>query len=160
MEGDGSVQSALYNVKRRDTGSAATLPAFASSDRMTYSETSRLLHYEGNVDIKQGTDRITSGVADVYLLKDSNDVEKTIAQRDVVLTQPGRKGTGQWGQYTNADETVVLTGSPARVEDTEKGAQEGGRLTVHLRDNRVEADDPRGTQSPGRVRTTHKVKKP
>ena len=159
MEGNGHVQSALYNVKRTDATGATSLPAFASSDRITYSESSRLLHYDGNVDIRQGTDRITSGVADVYLLKDSNDVEKTVAQRDVVLTQPGRKGTGQWGQYTNADETVVLTGSPARVEDAEKGTSEGARLTVHLRDNRVEADDPRGTQSPGRVRTVHKIKK-
>ena len=86
-------------------------------------------------------------------------LEKTVAQRDVVLTQPGRTGTGQWGQYTNADETVVLTGNPARVEDTEKGSSDGARLTVHLRDNRVEADDPRGTQSTGRVRTKHKIKK-
>lgn len=159
MEGDGHVQSALYNVKRTDANGAATVPAFATSDRITYSDTSRLLHYDGNVDIRQGTDTITSGVADVYLLKDSNDIEKTIAQRDVVLTQPGRKGTGQWGQYTNADETVVLTGSPARVEDAEKGISEGARLTVHLRDNRVEADDPRGTQSTGRVHTVHKIKK-
>lgn len=160
MEGDGHVQSALYNVKQRDAGGASVVPAFATADRMSYSETERVLHYEGNVDVRQGTDRITSGVADVYLLKDSNDVEKTVAQRDVVLTQPGRRGTGQWGQYTNADETVVLTGSPARVEDTEKGMSEGGRLTVHLRDSRVEADDPRGAQSSGRVRSKHKVKRP
>ncbi len=159
MEGDGHVQSALYNLKRTDSGGTTTVPAFASSERMSYSESTRVLHYEGNVDIKQGTDRITSGIADVYLLKDSNDVEKTIVQRDVVVTQPGRRGTGQWGQYTNADETVVLTGSPARVEDSEKGSSEGGRLTVHLRDNRIEADDPRKAQSSGRVRSTHKIKK-
>ena len=159
MEGDGHVQSTLYNVKRRDASGTTTVPAFAASDRMTYSESSRQLHYEGNVDIRQGTDRMTSGVADVYLLKDSNDVEKTVAQRDVVLTQPGRTGTGQWGQYTNADETVVLNGNPARVVDAEQGTAEGGRLTIHLRDNRIEADDPRGTQSSGRVRSTHKIKK-
>jgi LPS export ABC transporter protein LptC/lipopolysaccharide transport protein LptA len=159
MQGDGHVQSALYNVKRREAGATNSVPAFATADRMTYSDTDRLLHYESNVDIKQGTDRITGGVADVYLSKETNEVEKTIAQRDVVLTQPGRKGTGQWAQYTNADETVILTGSPARVEDAEQGASEGGRLTVHLRDSRVEADDPRGAQSSGRVRSTHKIKK-
>jgi LPS export ABC transporter protein LptC/lipopolysaccharide transport protein LptA len=159
MQGDGGVQSALYNVKRRESTGTTTVPAFATANRMTYSETERLLHYEGNVDIRQGTDRITGGVADVYLYKESNEVEKTVAQRDVVLTQPGRRGTGQWAQYTNADETVVLTGSPARVEDAEQGSSEGGRLTVHLRDSRVEANDPRGAQSSGRVRSTHKIKK-
>ena len=35
-----------------------------------------VVHYEGNVDIRQATDRITSGVADVYLLKDTNEVPK------------------------------------------------------------------------------------
>jgi lipopolysaccharide export system protein LptA len=86
-------------------------------------------------------------------------VEKTIAQRNVVLTQPNRKGTGDWIQYTSADEVAVLKGNPARVEDTEKGSTEGGRLTVYMRDGRVIADDVRGPQSPGRVRSIHKVKK-
>ncbi len=159
MEGDGKVQSGLYNVKRREGGGVTSVPAFATSNRMSYSEPDRLLHYEGAVDIKQGTDRITSEVADVYLYKDSNEVEKTVAQRDVVLIQPGRRGTGQWGQYTNADETVVLTGNPARVEDAERGTSEGGKLTVHLRENRVEATDPRSAESSGRVRSTHKIKR-
>ena len=68
---------------------------------------------------------LTSGVADVYLLKESSEVEKTIAQRSVVLTQPNRKGTGDWLQYTSADEVAVLKGNPARVEDAEKEARKG-----------------------------------
>jgi lipopolysaccharide export system protein LptA len=126
---------------------------------MSYSDENRTLHYEGSVDIRQSTDRLTSGVADVYLFKDTSDVEKTVAQRDVVLTQPSRKGTGDWVQYTSADEVAILKGNPARVEDVEKGSTEGGRLTVYMRDGRVIADDARGAQSPGRVRSTHKVKK-
>src|SRR5204863_9891225 len=107
-----------------------------------------------------GTDRITSGVADAYLMKDSSDVEKTIAQKNVVLTQPNRKGTGDWIQYTTADEVAVLKGNPARFEDAEKGSTEGERLTVNVREGRVTADDARGPLSPGRVRSTHKVNKP
>ncbi|HEY6119858.1 MAG TPA: hypothetical protein VIV66_07865, partial [Pyrinomonadaceae bacterium] len=78
----------------------------------------------------------------------------------VVLTQPNRKGTGDWIQFTTADEVAVLKGTPARVEDADKGSTEGGRLTVYVRENRVIADDSRGPQSPGRVRSTHKVTKP
>ena len=118
---------------------------------MSYSDADRTIHYEGNVDIRQGTDRMTSGVADVYLLKETSEVEKTIAQRNVVMTQPNRKGIGDWVQYTSADEVAVLKGNPARVEDVEKGSTEGGRLTVYMRDGRVIADDVRGSQSPGRV---------
>ena len=159
MDGAGHVQSQIYNARRRVGASSSTVPVFATADSMTYSDVNRTLHYESNVDIRQGTDRITSGVADVYLLKESSEVEKTVAQRNVVLTQPNRKGTGDWVQYTSADEVAVLKGNPARVEDQEKGSTEGNRLTVYMRDGRVIADDVRGAQAPGRVKSTHKVKK-
>jgi len=159
MEANGRVQSEIYNARRKGATGTNTVPVSALADAMSYSEPSRTLHYEGNVDIRQGTDRVTSGVADVYLFKESSEVEKTVAQRNVVLTQPNRKGTGDWIQYTSADEVAVLTGNPARVEDAEKGSTEGGRLTVNMRDGRVTADDVKGPQSPGRVRSIHKVKK-
>ena len=159
MEANGHVQSQIYNARRKSEGAASTVPVFATGDSMLYSDPNRILHYEGNVDIRQGTDRVTSGVADVYLLKETSEVERTVAQRSVVLTQPNRKGTGDWIQYTSADEVAVLKGNPARVEDAEKGSTEGNRLTVYMRDGRVIADDVRGPDSPGRVRTTHKVKK-
>jgi lipopolysaccharide export system protein LptA len=66
---------------------------------------------------------------------------------------------GDWMQYTTTDEVAVLKGNPARVEDGEKGNTEGGRLTLYVRESRVTADDARGPQSTGRVRSTHKVKK-
>jgi lipopolysaccharide export system protein LptA len=161
MEVNGHVQSALYNAKRRTQGGAASvIPVFATANSMVYSDADRVLHYEDNVDIKQGTDRITSGVADVYMTGETNDVEKTVAQRNVVLTQPNRKGTGDWIQYTTADEVAILKGDPARVEDAEKGSTEGARLTVNIREGRVVADDTKGALSPGRVRSTHKVNKP
>ena len=80
------------------------VPVFASADSMFYSDPDRTIHYEGNVDIKQGTDRLTGGVADIYLAKESNEMQKTVAQQNVVLTQPMRKGTGDWVEYTAADE--------------------------------------------------------
>jgi LPS export ABC transporter protein LptC/lipopolysaccharide transport protein LptA len=163
MEGDGHVQSALYRARRKDAGGDATVvPVFASSTRMYYSDADRVLHYEGAVDIKQGTERITSEVADVYLQKDQGEVDRTIAQRSVVVTQPGKKGTGDWAQYTAADETVVLTGNPARVEDAEQGTSEGRRMTVYLRENRVVSDSaPTAASQPAsRIHTVHKIKKP
>jgi lipopolysaccharide export system protein LptA len=159
MDAEGRVQSEIYTARRKGATADSTVPVSASADSMSYSDPNRTLHYEGNVDIRQETDRITGGVADVYLFKESSKVEKTVAQRNVVLTQPNRKGTGDWIQYTTADEVAVLTGRPARVEDAEKGSTEGGRLTVNMRDGRVTADDVKGTQSPGRVRSVHKVKK-
>jgi LPS export ABC transporter protein LptC/lipopolysaccharide transport protein LptA len=160
MEASGHVQSAIYNAKRRADNNNAVVPVFASADSMFYSDPDRTIKYEGNVDIKQGTDRLTSGVADVHLSKDNNEMEKTIAQRNVVLTQPNRKGTGDWVEYTTANEIAILKGNPARVEDVEQGNTEGSRLTLSVRDGKVTADDARGPLSPGRVRSTHKIRKP
>ncbi|HET8781226.1 MAG TPA: LptA/OstA family protein, partial [Pyrinomonadaceae bacterium] len=160
MEASGHVQTTIYDSKRRVDNQMTVVPVFASADSMFYSDPDRTIHYEGNVDIKQGTDRLTGGVADVYLDKDSNEMQKTVAQRDVVLTQPNRKGTGDWVEYVAADEVAVLKGNPARVDDVEQGNTEGARLTVSLRDSKVTADDARGPLSPGRVRSSHKIRKP
>ena len=159
MTANGHVQSALYNAKRREKGVTSTVPVFATAESMRYSDPDRIIHYETNVDIRQGTDRITSAVADIYLNKETNELDKTIAERTVVLTQPGRKGTGDWMQYTAVDDVAVLKGNPAHVDDVEQGSVDGGRLTVNMREGRVVADDARGPQSGGRVHSTHKVKK-
>jgi lipopolysaccharide export system protein LptA len=160
MEASGHVQTTIYNSKRREDNNLTVVPVFAAADSMFYSDPDRTIRYEGNVDIKQGTDRMTSGVADVYLAKESNEMEKTIAQRSVVLTQPNRKGIGDWVEYTAANEVAVLKGNPARVEDVEQGNTQGNRLTLSMREGKVTADDARGPLSPGRVRSTHKIRKP
>jgi LPS export ABC transporter protein LptC len=159
MDARGHVQTTLYQAKQKTGNSMSVVPVFATADYMKYSDPDRLLHYESNVDIKQGTDRLTSGVADVYLQKELNELDRVIAQRNVVLVQPGRRATGDWCQYTAADEVAVLKGDPAHVEDAEQGTTDGNRLTVYRRENRVVVDDTRGSQSPGRVRSTHKVTK-
>ncbi|HEU5459176.1 MAG TPA: LPS export ABC transporter periplasmic protein LptC [Pyrinomonadaceae bacterium] len=160
MEAAGHVQTTIYSSKRRIENNVTVVPVFAAADSMFYSDPDRTIHYEGNVDIKQGTDRITSGVADIYLAKDTNEMEKTIAQRNVVLTQPNRKGIGDWVEYTATNELAVLKGDPARVEDVEQGNTSGNRLTLSVRDGKVTADNARGPLSPGRVRSTHKIRKP
>src|SRR5215831_17214631 len=160
MEAWGHVQSALYQAKQKTGESTSVVPVFATSEFMRYSDPERLLHYETNVDIKQGTDRMTAGIADVYLQKDTNEVERTVCQKNVVVTQPNRRGTGDWCQYTTADEVAILTGNPAHVEDAEQGTTDGNRVSMYRRENRVTVDDARGPESPGRVHSTHKITKP
>ena len=162
LDAQGSVQTMIYQARKKND---LPTPAFATASSMWYQDAERQIHYEGNVDIRQNTDRITSGIADIYLAKekDRNEVERTVAQQNVVLTQPGRQGTGDWAQYTATDEVAILRGNPARVVDAENGTNEASRLTLYNRENRVVGDSQRGTgtggaQTSGRVRATHKIK--
>jgi lipopolysaccharide export system protein LptA len=59
-----------------------------------------------------------------------------------------------------ADETFVLKGRPAHVEDAAQGTTDGQVLTVYTRENRIVADNDSGSGTPGRGRSTHRVTKP
>jgi lipopolysaccharide export system protein LptA len=182
MNASGGVNSALYNVEREveektppaipATGANAqvqpaqmtqvtakkrkeVVPVFASSEQMSYSDQQRVVRYSGNVKIQQGTDRIEGGTTDVKI-DETNRMESLLASSKVVLTQPGRRGTGERLEYSVVNDVAVLTGDPARIEDREReGSTTGQKLTLNLRDARIQAADEGGSK---RVRTTHRIR--
>ena len=159
----GNVESALYQVKQAATegkpdkqSKSEVVPGFATAERMTYSDIDRQIHYEGNVKARQGTDRMEAAAVDVYLKQETNEVDHMNAEGNVVLTQPGRRGTGDHFAYTSSDGRAVLTGKSARVDDSEKGATMGTQLTFYRRDDKILVENQQGT---GRVRSTHRLTK-
>ncbi len=154
---DGNVQSLLYNAKRKENGKETTVPVYASAKKMTYNHESRILHYEKDVDIRQGTDRITGGAANVFLTE-TNEVARTDIETNVLITQPNRRASADFAQYVASDESVVLRGSPARVEDAETGSSQGGQMTVYLRENRIVSEGKSKQNAAGRTRSVYKVK--
>jgi LPS export ABC transporter protein LptC/lipopolysaccharide transport protein LptA len=154
---EGTVQSLLYNAKRKEGGKETNVPVYASAGKLVYNRDNRTLRYETDVDIRQGTDRITAGVANV-LMNERNDVSQTVAENNVVVTQPNRKASGDYAQYNTAEEIVVLRGNPARIEDAENGSSQGGQVTVYLRENRVVGEGKTKQNAAGRIRSVYKVK--
>ena len=155
---EGGVQSALYASRLRG-GTGTTVPTSASAGSMTYQRDTRLLQYRTAVDIRQGTDRITAGSADVFL-DEKNELARTVAEGDVVITQPGRRATASWAQYNAADEVAILKGKPATVSDAENGSSQNAEITFYMRDRRV-VTQGRSEQTPaGRSRSVYKVKVP
>lgn len=157
LQADGSVQSLLYDAKRKENGREVNLPVFAAAARMTYDRSGRLLRYEDNVDIRQGSDRLTGGIANVYLTA-ANEVSRTEIEQNVVITQPHRRANADYAQYNTSDETVVLRGNPARVFDDENGSSQANQMTVFLRENRAVAEGPAKSGNGGRIRSVYKVK--
>ena len=156
MDGQGKVQSLLYNATRKENGKTTTEPAFASSNEITYTDTNKQLQYRKNVDIRQGTDRIVAGIADIYM-DEKNELKQTIAQENVVVTQPNKRFRGNYAQYTTADEIVILKGNPAIVEDSEQGTSQGSQFTIAMRENKVTTQGSASGKT-GRTRTVYKVK--
>lgn len=157
MIATGKVESALYQVKKETPQSKGeVVPGFATADRMTYSDNDRLIHYDGTVKARQGTDNIEASAVDVHLMKETNEVERMIAEGNVAMAQPGRRGTGDKMIYTSEDGRAILTGKNARVEDAEKGTTTGAQLTFYSRDDKVIVENQQGT---GRVKSTHRLTK-
>src|SRR5690606_11264969 len=116
-------------MKRKENGKESIVPVSASSNSMNYFRETRLIRYTGAVDIRQATDRITGGKADVYM-SEKNEVSKTEVEQNVDITQPKRKASGDFASYTAENEIVVLRGDPAKVEDAENGTSQAGEMTL------------------------------
>lgn len=156
MHAWGNAQSAFYDFEREiEKGRKEIVPVFAAADKITYTDDNRTAHYENNVKIRQGTDHIDAAVADAVMDEQHRLVQLT-ATKDVVMTQPHRRATGEHVVYTAANDTAVLTGNLAMVEDNERAAvTKSAKLTLHLRDARIEANDESGNKK--RVKTTHRI---
>lgn len=155
-----NAQSAFYDFEREgEKGHREIVPVFASSDRIIYKDAIRTAHYEGGVKIRQGTDHIDSASADAVLNEENNLVSLT-ATKDVVITQPTRRATGDRVVYTASTDTAVLTGNNAIAEDhTSETVTKSRKLIFHLRDARIEANDDSSVDNGvrKRVRTTHRI---
>jgi LPS export ABC transporter protein LptC len=156
LSAQGGVQSMLTRVAA-GSGTSAKQPVHASGARMSYVRASGLLRYEEGVEIRQGSDRITGAVANIYL-DDKNELSQTVVENQVVITQPGRKATGDYAQYIAANETVLLRGRPARINDAERGSSEGAEVLVYMREDRVVGQGKSERDPSGRIRSVFKVK--
>ncbi|HKQ80313.1 MAG TPA: LPS export ABC transporter periplasmic protein LptC [Blastocatellia bacterium] len=155
-----NAKSAFYDFEREvEKGRKEIVPVFTTSDRLVYTDENRTAHYEGAVKIRQGTDRIDAATADA-LMNEENKLVSLTASKEVVMTQPSRRATGDRVVYTAATDTAILTGSLAMVEDRERDAvTTSPKLTLHLRDARIEANDDNNVESGAkkRVKTTHRI---
>jgi lipopolysaccharide export system protein LptA len=157
MDGEGKVQSLLYSTQKKVGEKEVSKPVYATSDKIAYTGENRVLHYEGNVDIRQETDRVVGGIADIYL-NENNEAKQTIVQNNVVITQPNRRATGNWAQHTSVDEVVVMRGNPVTVVDGESGTSQGSQMTFSMRDNKLLNQGTTKPNAAGRTRSVYKVK--
>ncbi len=138
-----------------------------TANHLTYRDSERKAHFEGDVMASSSDLTITSNQMDVFLIPSSPgmerrsslpvpsrrtgqppvapqplgaapaSLEKITASGAVVITAPNRRGTGETLVYTAADDKFVLTGGPPSIFDAEHGKITGVSLTLYRRDDRV-----------------------
>jgi lipopolysaccharide export system protein LptA len=92
----------------------------------------------------------------------SGSLDRVIVLGDVVMTQPGRKGTGDELLYTAASGNYVLTGTSAKppvIVDAQQGSVTGTTLLFSEAGSTIVVAGAPGTGKPGgRVRTETEVR--
>ena len=123
-------------------------PIKVTSSRLTYADAERKIFLTGGVRAKGADATITSEQMTVFLLPRSQSqagsgrgrygqVDRMIAEKQVVITQPTRHGNGDRLVYTSADDKFVLTGNSPSIFDAERGKTTGDSLTFYRQDDRV-----------------------
>jgi lipopolysaccharide export system protein LptA len=141
---------------------SGSIPISITAAKLTYVDSERRVHYEGGVLAKGGDFTASAKGLDAYLLPRSQasnhqsfagpgQLDRIVAQDDVVIQQPKRRAEGQKLVYTAAEDKFVLTGGPPSIFDAEQGKITGVSLTFFRRDDRVlvegEASSPVVTQT-------------
>ena len=133
-------------------------PIAITASRLTYADSERRVHYETGVVAKSADFTASAKTLDAYLLPRSQtlanqvpanqastnqslarpgQLDRMVAQGDVVIVQPKRRAEGQKLVYTAADDKFVLSGGSPSIFDAEQGRITGVSLTFFRGDDRV-----------------------
>ena len=128
--------------------SGNSTPVAVTSNRLTYTDSERKAHFEGNVVVKGADVTITADRADAFLeargnpaaspaVSQAGKLDRIVATDQVVITQPNRRGVGEHLVYLAGEDKFVLTGGSPSIFDAERGKITGVSLTFFRRDDRV-----------------------
>jgi lipopolysaccharide export system protein LptA len=128
--------------------SGKATPVHITSARLNYTDAERKIFLDGGVTARGSDTTMTGQQMTVFLLPRSaspasagpgapGQVDRIIAEHNVVITQPTRHATGERLVYTAADAKFVLTGGTPSIFDAERGKITGDSLTFYRHDDRV-----------------------
>jgi len=123
-------------------------PIAISADRLTYSDEARKVHFQGKVVAISKDITAAAAQMDCFLEArgtanaspkpaTAGTLDKIVASGGVVVTQNGRRASGDKLVYTAADDKFVMTGGTPSIFDAERGLITGVSLTLYGHDGRV-----------------------
>jgi len=118
-------------------------PVTVRADRLVYLDQAEKASYRGHVELQTESTLMRAERMDVYFrsgpVSGTSAIERTVAEGNVEITQPGRRARGQRAEYFAADGKILLY-------DKEKGFTTGQRLTFFTRNDTLLVDG--GDESP------------
>lgn len=149
-------------LRQKAPGPSPSIPVTITGVKLTYADAERKIHYQGDVIAKAAEFTASADTLDAVLLPRSQistghntaspgQLDRIVAQNNVIIQQPNRRAEGQKLVYTVAEDKFVLRGGPPSIFDAEQGKITGVSLTFFRRDDRVlvegEATNPVVTQT-------------
>jgi lipopolysaccharide export system protein LptA len=148
------VATTIVQTDKAQSGKSASAkasrssPIFITGTRLTYADAERRIHYEGGVSAKGLDFTASAKTMDLFLKPRSataanentsvpTQLERIVAQSDVIIQQPERRALGQTLVYEADSDKFTLTGGPPSIFDAERGKITGDSLTFFRRDDRV-----------------------
>jgi lipopolysaccharide export system protein LptA len=135
-------------------------PVKVTSSRLNYADFQHRAQFEGNVLVRSIDGTLAADQATVYFLPalagqtrsstigaQAGQVDRMIAEGNVVLQQPQRRATGRQLTYTAAQDEYVLVGGPPSFYDAEHGTVNGSALTFYNRDDKVLVEGAEGSRA-------------
>ena len=123
-------------------------PVSITSGRLTYTDDQHDAHFDGGVNARGRDIAVTADHLDAFLvprdqttqnraIKGQGQLQRMVAEGNVVIQAPTRRATGDKLVYTTDDDKFVLSGGTPSIFDAERGKIRGDSLTFFRRDDRV-----------------------
>jgi lipopolysaccharide export system protein LptA len=134
---------------------------------LTYWSDQGKAHLEGGAVASSDQGSLESRVLDVFLASGSSpasqgvaggttgQLNRVLAQGNVIVRQGDRRGTAEQGEYTAADGKFVLSGGQPTVTDNSSNSATGHSLTFFVANDTILIDSQEGS----RTLTKHRVEK-
>jgi lipopolysaccharide export system protein LptA len=139
-------------------------PVNVTAAKLTYTDSQRKAHFEGGVVVRGADATLTAEHVDVFLLAREqataalqpgpSQVDRVVAEGNVVVQQPMRRGEGQKLVYTPSDGKFVLTGGSPSISDAQRGTVRGSSLTFYSRNDRVTVEGEGSSRTVTQTRVT------